>query len=254
MMLHRRSSSVLALTLFLALSAVPKFQAAAFKPSPLLVQAPTLSPTFKLPDSVAKDTIVKIDGSTSLESVNQALKQRFEQQYAGAKVETSYSGTQAALQSVLDGKVDLAAIGRPLTDAEKAKGLTALPIARHKIAIFVSPKSPFQGDITFEQFARIFRGELTDWSKLGTGSGGASGAIRLIDRPNSSDTRSAFENYPVFQKAPFQTGANATQVAEDTTDAVVKALGTDGIGYAIADQVLDRSDVRIVQMHKNAAD
>jgi ABC-type phosphate transport system substrate-binding protein len=249
MMLHRRSSSVLALTLFLALSAVPKFQAAAFRASPLLVQAPA-PPAFKLPESVTQDTIVKIDGSTSLESVNQALKQRFEQQYAGTKVESAYSGTKAALQSVLDGKIDIAAIGRPLTDAEKAQGLTAVPIARHKIAIFVSPNSPFQGDITFDQFAKIFRGEITDWSQLGAGSGGASGAIKFIDRPSSSDTRSAFENYPVFQKAPFQTGANATQVAEDTTDAMVKALGTDGIGYAIADQVMNRPDVRIVQMHK----
>ena len=249
-MLHRRSSSVLALTLFLALSAVPKFQAAAFKASPLLVQAPTVSPNFKLPDSVAKDTIVKIDGSTSLESINQVLKPRFEQQYAGTQVQTSYSGTSAALKSVLDGKIDLAAIGRPLTDAEKAQGLTAVPIARHKIAVFVNPDSPFRGDITFDQFARIFRGELTDWSKLGAASGGASGAIQLIDRPNSSDTRSAFDNYPVFQKAPFQTGANTTQVTEDTTDAVVKALGKDGIGYAIADQVLNRKDVRIVPMHK----
>ena len=244
-MSHRRSSPVIALTLLLALVAAPKTPADSFRTDPILAQAPA-APAFNLPESVASDTIVKIDGSTSLQTINQLLKQRFQQQYSGTQVEDRYSGTDAALQAVLDGNIDLAAIGRPLTDAEKAQGLSAVPIARHKIAILIGPDNPYAGDISYQQFARIFRGEITDWSELG----GSPGPIRFVDRPDSSDTRLAFNNYPVFQSAPFQTGENAVKSAEDTTDAVIQQLGTDGISFSIADQALDRQDVKIVPMHK----
>ncbi len=50
------------------------------------------------------------------------LKQRYETKNSGTTVELAYNGTRAALQSLLDGKVDLAAIGRALTPEEKAKG------------------------------------------------------------------------------------------------------------------------------------
>ena len=89
------------------------------------------------------------------------------------------SSTDEALKSLLDGKIDLAAIGRPLSAAEKAQGLKETPIGREKIAIIVGSDNPFSGDLTFEQFAKIFRGEITNWSELG----GAPGAIRFIDRP-----------------------------------------------------------------------
>ena len=63
--------------------------------------------------------------------------------------------------------------------------------------------------------------------------------LRLVDRPNSSDTRQAFKNYPVFQSAPFESAPSATTVGNDSTDAVVSELGSDGIGYAIVDQAVD---------------
>ena len=98
-------------------------------------------------------------------------------------------------------------------------------MAREKIAIFVGPENSFDGDLTFEQFGQIFRGEITDWSK----AGGKPGPIRFIDRPASSDTRTAFNAYPTFQKAPFKTGATADPVAVDETAAVIGQLGNDGI-------------------------
>ncbi|MCY7320322.1 MAG: substrate-binding domain-containing protein, partial [Phormidesmis sp. CAN_BIN36] len=82
----------------------------------------------------------------------------------------------AALQSVLDGKTDLAAIGRPLTAEEKARGFVVAPQKRHKIAIVVGPENSFTGDLTFKQFAQIFQGEITDWSEVG----GSPGRIQLI--------------------------------------------------------------------------
>lgn len=201
--------------------------------------------TFPLPKTVKDGTVVRINGSSSMMKINDALAKNFKSQFPKTDVKTAYNGTDAALKAVLDGKADLASIGRPLTDAEKAKGLVAVPVARNKIATFVGKDNPLKASITINQFAEIFRSKATDLSQLKLGKG----KIRLVDRPDTSDTRRAFQNYPVFKNAPLKAGANAVTVKEDSTAAVIKALGKDGIGYAIADQVVKNSNVRIVPMH-----
>ncbi|NJO42559.1 MAG: DUF4912 domain-containing protein [Cyanobacteria bacterium RU_5_0] len=223
--------------------------AASFVTDSSILAQSSLPPSFPLPDSVASGTTIRIDGSPSMTAVNQALKQRFEEQYAGTDVEIGDGGSRVALQALLDRRIDLVAIGRPLTDEEKAQGLVEVPISRSKIAIIVGENNSFTGDLRFDQFAQIFRGEITDWSQVG----GDPGAIRLVDRPETSDTRQAFPNYPVFQVAPFQTGANVVEV-DDSTEAVISALGTDGISYAVAEQVFNRSGVRILSMHQTLPD
>lgn len=212
------------------------------------------APEFKLPASIEGiegiDRLV-IDGSSSMRAMNDALRDRLLSRYKTTTVDSATSGTDTALQRLRDDEIDLAAIGRPLTQQEKAAGLVEVPIAREKIAIFVGPDNPFKGDISFEQFGKIFRGELTNWSEVGNGSG--SGTIRFIDRPESSDTRQAFRPYPVFKAAPFKTGANAEPVA-DETEAVIAALGKDGVGYGIANQVMGNTSAKIVPMHQTLPD
>jgi ABC-type phosphate transport system substrate-binding protein len=207
-------------------------------------------PQFTLPQSLEGSETLTIDGSSSMRFMNEALSQRFQAQYPNAEIESETNGTDAALERLSKGEIDLAAIGRPLTAAEKQAGLRAVPIAREKIAIIVGPDNPFSGNITFDQFGKIFRGEITNWSQVG----GESGPIRFVDRPESSDTRQAFRPYPVFQAAPFETGATAEAVSADETEAVIEALGADGIGYAIANQVMGNDAAKIVSMHKTLPD
>ncbi len=215
----------------------------------LLAQADSAA-EFTLPASLDGAEALLIDGSSSMRSMNEALTEQFQEQYEDAEVQSEANGSDIAIARLLDREIDLAAIGRPLTEPEQASGLNAVAIAREKIAIIVGPDNPFDGDITFEQFGQIFRGEITDWSELG----GEPGPIRFVDRPDFSDTRQAFQSYPTFQSAPFVTGSTADPVAEDETDAVVEALGTDGIGYAIANQVMSNDDVKIISMHQTLPD
>ncbi|MEB3175405.1 MAG: DUF4912 domain-containing protein, partial [Cyanobacteriota bacterium] len=188
---------------------------------------------------------IKIDGSEGLQVITETLKGGFEKQYPGATVNSAQTTTDEALAALEGGQIDLAAIGRPLTEEEKARGLQQAPISRHKIAIIVSPQNPV-ADITLEQFAQIFRGEIKNWSEVG----GEAGEILVVDRPETSDTRRSFGTYPIFQSAPLKTGDNAEVVTEDNTDMVVQKLGKNGISYAIIDQVKDRQDVKIVPMNK----
>jgi phosphate transport system substrate-binding protein len=201
---------------------------------------------FPMPASVKSGTKLRLDGSSSMALLNENLKSSFEQKFAGSQVNLAANGTDKALEALLKGDLDIVATGRALTGEEKAKGLKEQLLSREKIAIVVGKENPFKGDITFQQFAKIFRGEIKDWSELG----GAAGPIKLVDRPEFSDTRISLSRYKVFEGAPFQAGAGATALSADDTAAMAKELGKDGIGYAIANQVQNRDDLTIVPMHK----
>jgi phosphate transport system substrate-binding protein len=239
----QQSGSLVSLAIVLVFAAAPNLQATVLTMQPLLAQA---APSFPLPDKVAEGTTIKIDGSSSMEKINAALKQNFEQRFGNTQVQAANSSSEAALQALRESKIDLAAIGRPLSAAEKAEGLVAVPIARSKIAIIVGSKSPFQGTLTNEQFAGIVRGDITDWSQVDPN---ISGGVRLIDRPDTSETRKAFQVYPVFQQSPYEVGGDTIKVEQDSTAVIVSQLGADGVSYAIADQVMNKPGVRVLDMY-----
>ncbi|MBD2346048.1 DUF4912 domain-containing protein [Anabaena subtropica] len=246
---QKKDSGIVNLALLFALTTTP-IATNLLLSDPMLAQSEADTPSFELPETVETGTTVRIDGSSTLVAVNQSLKQSFEQQFTGTRVDVANNGTEAALKAVLDGSIDVAAIGRGLTPEEKAQGLEQVRLHREKIAIIVGEENPFKGSLTDRQFARIFRGRITNWSQLGA----PSAKIRVLDRPETSDTREALNNYPVFKAARFATGSTATQVTEDNTTEIAKQLGKDGISYARANQVSKLPGVRVLQLHDTLPD
>ncbi|MBD2529122.1 DUF4912 domain-containing protein [Nostoc flagelliforme FACHB-838] len=246
---EKKDTSIVRLVLWLALATTP-MAASLLVSEPMLAQSKPEIPSFSLPKTVQNGSTVRIDGSSSLGAINQSLKESFEKQFVGTKVEVAANGTNTALKDLLDGKIDIVAMGRGLTPAEKAQGLEQVRLHREKIAIVVGADNPFKGSLTSKQFARIFRGQVTNWSQLG----GPSGKIRLIDHPNTSETRDTFRAYPAFKTAEFATGANATQLTEDNTAEIIKQLGKDGISYVLANQVSKLKGVRVLQLHQALPD
>lgn len=235
--------SLAMLALFSALAALP---ISVLRSAPQLLAQVTAepTPTFTLQETVPPGTTLSIDGSPSMAEINQSLSEGFEARYPDTDVVSSTNGDDQALQALRGGNVDLAALGRSLSDAEEDPSLTSIPVAREKIAIIVGRDNPFRGDLTFDQFAAIFRGEITNWSQVG----GPNVPLRFIDRPVESSTRLALADYEIFQTQPFETGDTAVQVDEDDTAAVVRELGRDGISYAIASEVLGQDAVRPVSL------
>ncbi len=245
-MLHKTHNSVVTLAILLSLVGISK-PAKAF----LLAQSDTVPTTFTVPDKLPQDSAVKIATSNSTSSIAKGLNEGFSNKYPQAKVTIQTQSSDDALKSLSAGKADLVAIGRNLTPAEKEQGFISVPISREKIAIFVSNNNSYDGNLTIDQFAKIFRGEITNWSELGRDT---PGEIKLVDSPDTNDTRQAFPNYPVFQAAEFNTGANATKLDRDNIDTMIAELGDNGIGYAVANDVISRDDVKIVTMHQTLPD
>lgn len=204
-------------------------------PSPPSVAA------FEPPVAVASGTTIKIDGSTSIVQINQALKNGFEQRFPGTNVVTNAHGSDVGIQSLKEGKIDIAAISRPLTDQEKSQGLIAVPVTKDAIAIVVGDKNPFRKGLTQAQVMDIFQGKITNWSNVG----GQTATIQVINRPLVSGTHKAFQEL-VLQGGNFGTGANFTTIQRDATTPILQALGTDGISYATYAQVANQQTVRTV--------
>jgi phosphate transport system substrate-binding protein len=199
------------------------------------------SQTFSPPTSVPSGTTVRIDGSTSMVQINQALKNSFEQQFPGTTVNTSAGGTEKGIQDLLAGNIDIAAISRPLTSQEQTQGLVAVPVTKDAIAIVIGEKNPFRRGLTQDQARGIFQGQITDWSKVG----GTAGPIRVINRPPGSGTHQIFQEF-VLQGQNFGTTPNFTTLSQDATTPLLRALGTSGIGYATYSQVANQQTVRAV--------
>lgn len=89
-------------------------------------------------------------------------------------------GSNGAIRAVLAGAVDLAVLGKPLTEAEKAQGCQDWELGRTPFLVVTERKLPLPG-FTVEQLAAIYSGKMTTWSD---GS-----PIRLVVRnPFESDT------------------------------------------------------------------
>ena len=240
---QQKDTVIIKLALFMAITTSP--MVANFLISlPIQAESSSKKPDFPLPETVEKGTVLKIDGSRNSVIVNQSLKENFETQFSGTKVEIAINGNEDAVKAVLDGKVDIASLGRQLTPEEKAQGLKQVLVRREKIAIIVGMNNPFYDGLTIEQFAKIFRGEIKDWSELGN----AKGKIRFIDRPFNSDIRNSFGEYTAFKSGQLLTGANAVQMVEDNTLNIIKELSNDGISYVLANQISKLPDVRVLKV------
>jgi phosphate transport system substrate-binding protein len=200
----------------------------------------TTTGAFSLPTTVASGTTVKIDGSTSMVTINQNLKNGFEKQFPGTKVDAVGNGTDKGIQDLLAGKVDIAGASRPLTAQEQSQGLKAVTVTQDAIALIVGKTNPFNQGLTSSQVADIFQGKITNWSAVG----GPTATIRVINRPVVSGTHQAFQEL-VLKKGNFGTTPNITTLKRDATTPLIQALGTDGIGYATFSQA-NQKTVRVL--------
>ncbi|MDJ0599647.1 MAG: phosphate ABC transporter substrate-binding protein [Crocosphaera sp.] len=207
-------------------------------PSPT---SPSSVTAFSPPTTVPQGTTVKIDGSTSLVLVNQALKNRFEQQFPGVKVLTNAQGSTNGINALLAGDIDIAAISRPLTAEEQQKGLVAIPVTKDAIAVVVGVDNNFRKSLTSTQVKDIFQGTIQNWSEVG----GSSEPIRVINRPSVSGTRRIFAEL-ALNSDNFGNSPNITTLDRDATTPILQQLGTNGISYATYTQVADQQTVRTV--------
>ena len=106
---------------------------------------------------------VSTNGSTSMEKVIGALSEQFMADNSGVSVTYDPTGSGAGIEAASNGSADIGLASRALKDEEKAGGLTETVVALDGIAVIVNAGSKVE-DLSVEQIAKIFTGEITDWS------------------------------------------------------------------------------------------
>lgn len=173
---------------------------------------------------------VTLAGSTSMEKVCEALMEGFMEKYPDITVTTEYTGSGAGLESLAAGSVDIGNASRHVKDEEAANGAVENVIALDGIAVIVD-KDNTVTDLTSEQLASIYKGEIANWSELG----GNDEAIVVIGRESGSGTRDAFEELNDIKDA-----CNYAQELDSTGAVLAKVATTPGaIGYVSLDVVDD---------------
>ena len=193
------------------------------------------TPTSQQPSSEPSQKVelsgtVSTNGSTSMEKVIGALGEQFGIDHSGVKVSYDPTGSGTGIEAAKNGSCDIGLSSRALKDEEVAAGLVGTTVALDGIAIIVNPACKVE-DLTVEQIAKIFTGEITDWSEVG----GGAGTISCIGREAGSGTRDGFETIPGTK--------DACKMDQEltSTGAVIEAVAgnPNAIGYASLSSLKD---------------
>ena len=153
---------------------------------------------------------INCGGATSFQPLVEAVAGDFQDANPDVVIAISGGGSGDGISGIVDGSLQ---IGRSdvfaeekVDDASQLEGLVDNQVCIVGMGPIVNANVDID-DITTEQLAGIFTGQITDWSEVG----GTAGTINVINREAGSGTRATFEA-AVLQGA--EVPADFTPVAE----------------------------------------
>ena len=179
---------------------------------------------------------VTTDGSTSMQKVIGGLGEAFQSE-TGISFTYNPTGSGSGIQAVSEGRCDIGLSSRELKEEEKNSGLVGTVLAYDGIALIVNTENKVV-DLTLEQIAKIYTGEIKNWSEIG----GNDQEIVLIGREAGSGTRDGFEAITdtedkcVYRQQLTSTGDVITAVSQNPG----------AIGYASVASIKDT--VKVVRV------
>jgi len=156
-----------------------------------------------------------IPGSGNPEHLLRELGRAFEARHPQHRIVVPGSiGTAGGLRELREGRAVLARIGRTLTDAEQAAGLSAVPLGRDAV-VFVAGAAVTVREVKSAQMVDAFAGRITDWRDLG----GAPAPIRVIGREPTDASRVAMSRHiPAFAQLAYGSSVKMSMLDPQTLD------------------------------------
>ncbi|NBF04204.1 OmpA family protein [Pseudomonas sp. Fl5BN2] len=150
------------------------------------------------------------------------------------RIDVAAHGSSTGFTALKNARADLAASSRPIKDSElvelESLGDLKSPSAEQVIAIdglaiILHPHNPLS-QLSTEQLARLFSGEVKTWEELG----GIGGAIHLYARDDQSGTYDTFKELVLSRRGKaLSTTAKRFESSEQLSDAV--SQDPQGIGF-----------------------
>ena len=170
-------------------------------------------------------------GSTTVDPIITAAIEEWKGMYPDVHISYEGVGSSNGIKGIMSGQYTLGAASRDPKDKEAAEGVRPVRIALDAIAPVVNKSSVTVGNLTLEQLAGIYAGEITNWSEVG----GADGEIVVFNRDESSGTFETFETKVMKEAgADFMAAAGVVTSNGDMAakvGATPHAIGYVGLGY-----------------------
>ncbi len=145
-----------------------------------------------------------------------ALITAFSQLHPGVKFQLNDTDTETSIVNVNTGDVDFGYIGRDLRPTDPTK-ITLTAIGTSGSAMVVNSANPIT-NLTRDQVAKLYGGQIKDWSEVGS----TAGPVRAFRREAASTTRTTIESY-VWGAATPAYSADVQEIFESVD--TIKAIG-----------------------------
>ncbi len=124
-------------------------------------------------------TFVKVDGSSTVFPITEAVAEQFKKEKPGVQVTVGISGTGGGFKKFCSGEIDVVDASRPIKSVEveacqkSAVEYVELPVAYDGIAIVVNPKNDWATSITTEELKKLWepaaQNTIKKWSQVRAG-------------------------------------------------------------------------------------
>jgi phosphate transport system substrate-binding protein len=121
--------------------------------------------------------VVKVDGSSTVFPITEAVAEEFQQAKKGQiKVTVGISGTGGGFKKFCRGETDISDASRPITSKEMADCKEAginyveLPVAFDALTVVINPKNEWAGTLTVADLKKMWepaaQGKITRWNQI----------------------------------------------------------------------------------------
>ncbi|HLG22305.1 MAG TPA: PstS family phosphate ABC transporter substrate-binding protein [Candidatus Manganitrophaceae bacterium] len=124
----------------------------------------------------AKSTLIKVDGSSTVFPITEAVAEEFQKKNPGVKVTVGISGTGGGFKKFCAGETDISDASRPIKLSEVEQCLdnkiqyVELPIAYDGLAVMVNPKNDWVDHLTVKELKKMWepaaQGKIKKWNQI----------------------------------------------------------------------------------------
>jgi phosphate transport system substrate-binding protein len=131
------------------------------------------------PAAGGESAVIRIDGSSTVFPVTEAVAEEFQRANAGMRVTVGISGTGGGFQKFCRDEIDIADASRPISATEKEACAKAgveyieLPVAYDGLAVVVHSSNSWAASMTVAELKKLWepaaQGTVTRWSQIRAG-------------------------------------------------------------------------------------
>ena len=129
-----------------------------------------------VPSAVSQNSIIQIDGSSTVYPISEAMAEEFMAANRGTQVTVGVSGTGGGFSKFCAGELDITGASRPIKDSEveacAAAGIEYIevPVATDALTVVINPENDWADEMTVEQLQTLWSPEsqdtITNWNQI----------------------------------------------------------------------------------------